>query len=257
MDDKQPRQDGEKLTPEDLTQTSGAVRWLDNFWYHYKWPVIIGAFFAIVLIIGLVQIFSRPKTDVTLVNAYFYRMNREEREDFEKLLNRFVPEDYDGNGEKAVNLIAYEIFSEEEYYAAKAEAESVAAAESLPVEFQLNPKLNADERTNFIQFTSTGECSVYMVSPYLYQILLEGNRLRPLAEVYGGDPLPEGIMEDGCGIRLADTDFYRYSPAAQPIPEDTILCLYRPAIAGNQKNPDAYQHAVAFLRAIADFKVEE
>ena len=50
----------EKLEAREIKATPSAARvaerphgkvyrWLDNFWYHYKWPTVIIAFFAIVL----------------------------------------------------------------------------------------------------------------------------------------------------------------------------------------------------------------
>ena len=35
------------------------LKWLDNYWYHYKWHTIIVAFFLIIGIISTVQIFNR------------------------------------------------------------------------------------------------------------------------------------------------------------------------------------------------------
>ena len=46
-----------------ITASSPFMRWLDNFWYHHKWKVIIIAFFAIVIIIGVVQMLSKEDSD--------------------------------------------------------------------------------------------------------------------------------------------------------------------------------------------------
>ena len=46
--------DDKREAPE-ITPQSKVLRWLDNFWYHYKWPTIIIAFFLIVGIVGFTQ----------------------------------------------------------------------------------------------------------------------------------------------------------------------------------------------------------
>ena len=50
----------------DPGKQSRFLRALDNFWYHYKWHTLIALFFAVVLIVCLVQCVSREKTDLTV-----------------------------------------------------------------------------------------------------------------------------------------------------------------------------------------------
>lgn len=248
---EEPTEGTDKLEARSLTETSSALRWLDNFWYHYKWTCIVAVFFVSVAIVCLVQLLSRPKYDTSMVFATHYRMNNEERADFEDLLNRICPEDFNDDGEKKVNLVVYQVYSEDEY---QAEAESYAQVES--DRFVLNGKYNNDEIQNFNQYAMTGETSVYIVSPYLYQNLLEGKRLKPLSEVYSNGQLPAGARADGCGIDFAKTDFYMYNPAAQSIPDTAILCVLRPTISGNSSEADTYADELAFFRAIADYRVK-
>lgn len=243
--------DPEKLEAADIKAASPALRWLDNFWYHYKWTFLITVFFVSVGIVCLVQFLSRPKYDTSLAYATHYRMNNQERAEFEALLNRLCPEDFDGNGEKNVNMMVYQIYSDEEF-----ESEVEAYAQRGEV-FQINTKYNQDEYNNFNTFTMTGETSVYIISPHLYSLLRDGERLKPLSEVYPDGNLPKGAMADGFGIRLSDTDFYKYHPEAQVIPDTAILCLHRPTLAGRGQDADLYAHDVAYFRALADFEVQE
>jgi hypothetical protein len=183
--------------------------------------------------------------------ATHYRMDKAQRSDFEALLNRICPEDFDGNGEKNVNLMFYQVYSDEEI-----ESE-VEAYKERGDEFQINTKYNIDEYNNFNSFTMTGETSVYIISPYLYGLLVQGNRLKPLSEVYTDGSLPKGALPDGIGIQLSETDFYKYNPAAQVIPDTAILCFHRPTLAGRGKNAELYGNDMAYFRAIADFEVKE
>ena len=253
--EKQPQNDGDKLEAGSVVDASPTLRKLDNFWYHHKWTVIIVSFFVAVALICVGQLVTRPKYDTSVCLASTYRMDKTQRAELEKVFIRICPEDFNGDGEKLVNLVEYQIYSEEEYLA---EAESYAAvtdAEGETDAFQINRKHNSDEYKNFSNYTMTGETSVYILSPYLYENLRDTDRLMPLSEVYG-DSLPGGALSDGFGVALKDTDFYKYNPAAQIYPENAIICLHRPTLAGRSKKEARYAEDVAFFKAIVDFKIQ-
>ncbi len=256
--EQEPQNDGDKLEAGDIKAASPALRRLDNFWYHYKWTVIVVTFFVAVAVVGIVQMVNRPQYDTSVCLASSYRMNKEERADFEALLARICPEDFNGNGEKLVNVVEYQIYSEEEILAEMERYEAMTDENGEGDQFQINRKFNVDENNNFIAFTKTCETSVYVLSPYLYGILKDGDRLKPLSEVYTDGSLPAGALSDGFGIALKDTDFYKYNPAAQVYPENCILCLARNSeVVGRSSKPKLYAQDVAFFKAIADFEVKE
>lgn len=251
----------EKLTPEErygterpqpaeIVETSKVMKWLDNFWYHNKWTVIVVTFFLAVLIIGTVQMLSREKYDITLTYGGSYRMNNEERAAFESLLDSLCPEDYDGDGDKNVQYVIYEVYSEQEYMDAKEKAEEQGA------QFVLNTKYNQEEFQRFGSFVMTGESSVYIVSPYLYGQLYNGERLKNLNEVYPSEK-PQGIIDDGCGVRLGDTDFYKYNPEAQVLSPDTVICLLSPTVWGKSHDDEMYARSVELFKSIVSFTVIE
>ena len=241
----------EKLEAGSIVEASPTLKWLDNFWYHYKWTVIVVAFFLTVGIICLVQFFTRPSYDTSITIACPYRMNNEERADFEALMESLVS-DFNGDGDKLVNVMIYQIYSEDEFLAEK---ESIEAVET--GSFDLNRQFNLEEYNNFNRLTMTGENSVYLLSPYLYETLRQANRLKPLSEIYPDGTLPAGAREDGYGINLSETDFYKYHSAAQVLPDSLILCVHRPTLKGAASNEATYANELTFFRALADYKVLE
>lgn len=255
--EQEPQNDGDKLVARDIKAASPVLRWLDNFWYHYKWTVIVVIFFVTVAVVGIVQMVTRPSYDTSICLASTYKMNKEERADLEALLERICPEDFNGDGETLINLVEYQIYSEEEFNAEAERYEAMTNEDGEPDQFQINRQFNSDEYKNFSNFTMTGETSVYILSPYLYGILRDAERLKPLSEVYTDGNLPAGALDDGYGIALKDTDFYKYNPAAQIYPENAILCVHKPTIAGRSKSEARYAEDVAFFKAIADFEVKE
>ena len=53
--EQNPQNDSDKLEAGDIKAASPALRWLDNFWYHHKWKVIIISFFVVVFAVGIFQ----------------------------------------------------------------------------------------------------------------------------------------------------------------------------------------------------------
>ncbi len=240
----------DKLEAASLTETSATVRKLDNFWYHYKWTVIVVIFFVSVAIVCLVQLLTRPKYDSSIAIGTYYRMNSEEYARFEALMEELLPTDVDGNGEKNVNILVYQYYSEEEIAAEedRLEAESD--------RFAINLQYNKSEYDGFNSYTLTGETSVYIVSPALYKRLSEGDRLLSVADLYPDGNLPDGVRADGFGIDLGKTDLYKYNPAVAVLPESSILCFHRANVSGKNSDGAFYEQEKAFFRALADYTVE-
>lgn len=140
----------DKLTPGELTKSSREIRWLDNFWYYHKWKVIIAVFFLVVLVIGLVQIFSRVEYDVYVTVAVPYTMNADENGRFTELLQKFCPRDFNGDGDLLVYVQGYQVYSDSEYESEKAYWEVRSE------QFQINSVYNQSQIRAFDQYLMNG-----------------------------------------------------------------------------------------------------
>ena len=243
--------DEEKPIPAAVEETSPVMKWLDNFWYHYKWTVIVVLFFVSVITIAIVQFTTAPEYDIHIVYAGYYRMDTTERDRFEDTVNGICPRDFDGNGERLVNIRDFQIYSEQEML------EEQSPYEAASDHFEINRKSNADEFNSFSNYTLTGDSSVYIISPSLYDNLKSASRLAPLSELYPDGNLPAGAMADGFGIALEKTDFYRYNPSVQVLQDDLVLCILKPNLVGANSEDKTYGEAKEFFRAIADYRVKQ
>ncbi len=246
----------DKLEAGSITENSKTLRKLDNFWYHYKWTVIVVTFFVAVAVVCTVQLITRPQYDTSIAIGTNYRMNSTEYLDFQNLLSRVYPNDFNGDGEIKINVVMYEFYSEDEIAAAQ-EQYARPNADGETDRFQINLQYNTSEYNGFNQYTLTGESSVYIVSPTLYERLSTNERLVKLSELYPDGKLPAGARSDGYGINLKDTDFYKYNSAARVLPETAILCFHRPTIGGKSSDEAVYENEKIFFHALADFRVEE
>lgn len=245
----------EKPEAPSLTEASPTLRWLDNFWYHYKWPTIFIAFFLVLGIICVVQLVNRPSYDSSVAIASPYLMSKTERSDLEQLFNSICPQDFNNDGKKTINITDYQIYVTED------EIESdVEAYTQMGDKFQLNQDANLKRTENFYSYIKTGETSICIVSEEMYTKLRSSTTvavIQPLSEIYGNESLPEGALKDGHGVRLCETDFYNYHTAAQCIPDDAIICVLKPVVIGKNRSEEMYARDIAFFRAIVDFEVIE
>ena len=107
--------------------------------------------------------------------------------------------------------------------------------------------LNIESNSLGVTFMSFGECSVFLLSEYMYEYVKPRGALKPLADALG--EVPEKA-HDEYSIYLKDTPYYALEPALQMLPEDTLVCIAAPYDFGNSADPEFYGRSLAMLRAI-------
>ncbi len=95
----------EELRPEPPRQTAPQTprSWLENFWYHHKVGILIGAFSLFAVIVLIVQAVTREKPDYTVVLVTEEPYMAEELTYFEQVLAQYG-EDANGDGAVVVQI---------------------------------------------------------------------------------------------------------------------------------------------------------
>ena len=224
------------------------LKWFDNFWYHYKWVTIGIAALVIVLTICIVQSCSRQKKDIMIVYAGHCSITTSEQNQLNDLFSRLLPEDLDQNGEAVANLSMYQIFSEEQIRLIESQKDE----NGKPL--QVDREHNTNQYSTYSSYLQTGESSIYLLDPWLYEELLHGGGLRPLSEVFS--EIPQGAIDE-YGIRLGDTELYEAYDVLKVLPEDTVLCLMQPLVMGKSSKEKSYEFEVETFRALVNYKKED
>ena len=227
----------EKQQAPDITQHSRLFRWLDNFWYHYKWPVIIVAFFLIVGIIGFSQCAAQEKTDLTLAVAVPNPdLGGEPLEVFAGIFDGLLPADSNGDGQKRVALAQFSIYTEDELVALYTYTDPETGEERVQTDGLVAARHYNAERIQSLQtYMMTGECAVWLVSPYVYETMMEGQ-------------LPVSAT-----AVLGDTALYGYYEALrEQLPPDTLIVLTQP-VMGAMSDPASFSQAQDYYHAIVGF----
>ena len=200
------------------------LKWLDNYWYHYKWPTIVVAFFVVVFSVCLIQSWTNDEKDILVTYAGPTALEADERLDIERVLSENLPEGFGNKGtDGAAGLIPYIIYSKDQI------------VDMHRKEMYVDAEFNSKEYSTLNSQYKTGNGSIYMLERWLYDELIasdtKAERLKPLKEIFGY--VPECAIDE-YGIRLGDTELYKNSPELQVLPADTVIFLHE-QIFGQKK----------------------
>ena len=254
------KQRDEKETGGEIVVSSKFLSWLDNFWYHYKWHVIIVAFFVFVFAVCFVQCAQKEEMDVPVVFAGAYEGTGEDdyawSEDAKNSIKAILSRIYKSGTsyEKKIGFLTYDVLDEA---ALRDKATEKPTAENETGEFSNSfyntlKQNNLNEINRFSSYLQTGQCSVWFVSPFLYEEEGMSKIAMPLDSVF--EEIPSGAY-DAYAIRLGDTELYRYYDAFHRMPEDTLIVLTRGMLIGASGDDAVYSDYLALYRAIVEFKV--
>lgn len=88
-----------------IAENGGFQHWFVNvFWYHYRWPLLIAVVVLGIVAFITVDSLGRERYDSTVVIATDYFVDDADLVQLEKLFES-VTEDYDGNGRVRVQLV--------------------------------------------------------------------------------------------------------------------------------------------------------
>lgn len=225
------------------------IKWLDNYWYHYKWPTIIVSFFLVVGVICTVQMLQKEDYDVYAVYSGGKYFTADEQKAIENAFS-YVIDDYDGSGEKNVCLTRIVVLTEEELKQKQEEAH----AEDENLAYNFESRTDAIEQLSMEMMT--GQSYVCFFSEGMYEQMKDKDRFVPLADVF--DSVLD-ISLDEYAVRLAETEFGSYfSGALSAMGEDTVVCLRRISVqdAGSDKKTAEYENHTDFFKRLIEFKVK-
>ena len=238
----------DKIPAGEIKDRSDFLKWFDNFWYHHKVPTIIVLFSIFVILVCVLQTCTSPSAeDITMVYAGREYVTAQDQNGIKSVFNVVMPKDFDGNDDKHTQLIVYHVMSEEQLKEMAAETD----ADGKP-KYEVNRTYYSQEYSSYNNMLMTGEFSICMLDPWLYESLADAGRLKKLSDVLGS--VPENAVGE-FGVRLGDTALYQYYDALKVLPEDTVLCMLTPYVFGATSQEDFYQQNVEMFRAIIAFEI--
>ena len=202
-------------------------KWFSNYWYHYKWVTIIVLFFATVFGIGVYQMATKDTYDINILYTGPILMNQDQTKGIEDAFASVLPRDFNDDDEKSVLVNRITVLSDEQLAAKQEEAKK----EGDKVYYDL--KTRKDSISQVTTLFATGETTICLMDPYMYNMYLAQDAFVSLEEVLGEVP---DYARDAYSVKLLDTPFGQYFDALQVLPEDTVLCIRKAAVfSGSSK----------------------
>ena len=227
-------------------------KWLDNFWYHYKWVTLVTAFFTVTLSIIIIQMITKTNPDSNILYGGPAVLTANQTKEIENAFNALLPEDFNGDGEKITSLQAITLMTKEQI--AKAEAE---AAENSSV-FVYNPQSLENNKTSFSTQLFSGEYVICLIDPEQYKNAYKAGGFAPLSELFGENNIPEYAYDD-CALLLSN--FSKFFTAMSVFPDDTLICVRKmssvSAIKGKSKAEREYNNQLRLFYSIIAFTPPE
>ncbi len=241
-------QNNDKTNGEDIVIQSPVLKWLDNFWYHYKWTVIIVAFFVLVFAVCVTQCATTPHKDIYVTFSGGYTLTDDETAAIEQVLGQLSKKTFSENA-PAVGFASYSFYTEEELRELYTDPET---GDFDNYGFQTAKQYNSSRLSDLGQYMMTGECSIWFVSETVY----EHERMKDKIAVRLSDTFqqPPAYAYDEYAVRLGDTALYQTYEALQILPADTLIVFTVSYFMGASSNKETYAQFKELYRAIIEFQ---
>lgn len=224
-------------------------KWLDNFWYHYKWHTIAVIFVLVVAIVCTVQLVNREEYDAVIAYAGSKKISITSKDGdvaeivtLQTSLKDIVP-DSDKNGEVSVSLSTLYWLSPNEI------------AEFQKNDENIDPSIIDNDRT-ITNLMLSSEYFLWFMSDDLYEYVQgasNDSRFVDLAAMPDADSTAEFYGEDTCAVYLKSTEFYKM-PGICDLPEDTLIVVRRLGVGTNKATKKAYEVALDMAKEIINYE---
>lgn len=225
-------------------------KWLDNYWYHYKWVTLVTVFFVTVFSVLTAQMLTKEKPDATVLYGGPATLTASQTADLQLCLKSALASDYNGDGKKIVELESIVLMTEEQLDEAKEQA-----AEDSNI-LIYSSKALTDNQTTFAQLLMSGEQVLLLVDPEQYPDIRDSGGIVPLSELFEPSEMPDCAYDD-CAVVFSQTPFARYFTATQVLPDDTLLCVLRESensiFKGKEKAEKQYRQQLLMYYKIINF----
>ena len=240
----------DKIPAEEISEKSDFLRWLSNFWYHNKTITIVTLFVIFVVLITTLQMCSQESEDVTLVYGGPAIISNTQFDNVRSVINAVMPKDFNGDGRKYTEIIVYNIMTEEQFKEFKERLRQQAEAEEsgAGADVILDSSYYSKQYETYRSILLTGEYSIYLLDPWLFNELLAADRLQKVTDIAPG----ANTSFSEYGVRLSDTAIYNEYEALQVLPGDTVVCLLKPYVFGASSKEKNYAIAKEMFAKIVE-----
>jgi len=231
-----------------MDRTERIRKWLDNYWYHYKWPTIVISLFAAFIIIASIQLFSKKDPDAHIMYAGPASITYLSMDEIISSLNDVITQDYNGDKRKHVEYVEITL-TDRTRISEEGEIYNEYVKNNLDYQSSMLERYNAE-----IAF---GDSVIYFISPGIYMDLKYNFQLVPLNSERLLNDIPDNAFDE-YSFKLSDLDIYK-CPGFSLLPEDTLVCVRNPdkRLAIAKISDEDFKNNVSVFKDIVNYKHPE
>ncbi len=227
-----------------------AYKWLDNYWYHYKWVTLAVVFFVTVFSVLTAQMLTKEKPDAVILYGGPAVLTANETRDLETAFRNVLPSDFNADGKKLVQLETVSLMTDEQVAEAEVKAEEESSV------FVYDAKALGSNKTTFTELMMSGEYVILLVDRAQYDNILDSGAIVPLADLFDADKIPDCAYDDS-SIVFSETPFAQFFNATDVLPEDTLLCVLQASensiFKGKDKAETQYRQQLMLYKKMINF----
>ena len=226
------------------------ISWFKNYWYYYKWPVIIISFFAAVILFCIFSDGNKTEYDVSILYTGPCFITADEKDEMMSAFAQVMTHDKNGDGDKNAEIIDMPAFTDEQIKTAmdgEEDKDGVLYAKYAPY-------IIKNVENGFSQQFMGGVSSICLLDPLWYGRVYDREALLPLEDILGYKP--EKLIDE-YSVYFKDLPFAQWFGIFDKLPDDTILCFRKATTAasftGKDKAVENYEAGKQMLRDIFAF----
>ena len=215
-----------------------------DFWFYYKWYILIALFFITIFTVLIVQSVTKEKFDVRVLYAGPAVLTDAQRDAVKDAFSQQIDSDYNGDGKKSAELFDLILMSNEEIQAMYEKGVS---------DYFLNPSVIKDNKETLSVNAMAGDYIIFMIDVQYYKTLHDNGVFVPLSDL----GVTEGQKYDECAVYLNSLDIARFYTALNVFPADTLICVRRISATASEKTVKIWEDNKNYFKLITEFKLPE
>ncbi len=210
------------------------LKWLDNYWYHYKWTTLVVTFFLVLGIILTVQLFEREDYDIYVMYVGNETIPDTQYQDILDSL-KAVSKDYNEDKKHLVNFSKTAFISDEEN--------------------DLASPINAIAKES-LQNLLVQPYYIYLMSAAAYELYKDSGVFLPISELV--EDIPEEWMYDDTAVYFDKTTYANSFAGVDDLGGDTLLLIknvpYSPSKSTRTAEQISYNYHLDMLKNILSYE---
>lgn len=227
------------------------LKWLDNFWYHYKWVVLLVVGFGICIGVMTAQFIEKDSFDAVVLYTGPKLPTANETKDMESAFASLLPGDYDGDNKKTLSINALFLMTDEQLQNSQYQVDEEGN------KAYVNTSEMVKTKENFSTQIFVGEALVCMLDPAWYDMANSKSAFVALSD-FGYSDIGSAQYDENA-LYLKKTAFGSYFDAFDNLPDDTLICFRKQSSASSLKNEEEeikrYEYNRGFFSNILKFSL--